>query len=140
MKKIITITVFFVLILNFQNNIKGQQIDTLAYVKQFEVNKANFINKPFSYLLSQMTQLRPKTVNSLPQIWKQDLTPYSIFDFTEEEKQYGSATVGLYITWKDPISRSQAFILSKQNHFNFTHAEETFYGNKIIKDIEVSKN
>ena len=33
------------------------QLDTLNYLKQFEVNKAQYINQPFSYLLSQMTQI-----------------------------------------------------------------------------------
>jgi len=38
------------------------QLDTLNYVKQFEINKAQYINQPFSYLLSQMTQIQPKSL------------------------------------------------------------------------------
>ncbi|GAA4158341.1 hypothetical protein GCM10022217_19500 [Chryseobacterium ginsenosidimutans] len=53
---------------------KAQQpIDTLNYIKQFEINKANYVNKSFSYLLSQMSEIQPKTVNSFINIWKKDL-------------------------------------------------------------------
>jgi hypothetical protein len=139
MKNITLFTLLLISIFSCQS--KAQQpIDTLNYVKQFEINKANYINKPFSYLLSHMTQMQPKTVNSLPQVWGKDLTPYSIFDFTEIEKQYGKKTVAIIITWKTPISHSQAFVLSKQNHFLLTNDEKNFYGNKIIGDIDVTKN
>lgn len=35
------------------------QLDTLNYLKQFEANKAQYINQPFSKLLNEMTQLQP---------------------------------------------------------------------------------
>ncbi|MCW3160359.1 hypothetical protein [Chryseobacterium oryctis] len=35
--------------------------DTLNYVKQFEINKINYIGQPFSKLLNEMTQIQPKT-------------------------------------------------------------------------------
>lgn len=139
MKKIITFTIVFILSFSFLNRLKAQQLDTLNYVKQFEVNKANFINKPFSYLLNQMVQLKPKTVNSLPKVWGKDMTPESIFNFTEKDYQYNRKTVTIIIIWQNPLVHSQALELSKQNHFNFTQAEEAFYGDKIIEDIKVYK-
>jgi hypothetical protein len=136
MKNITLFTLLLISIFSCQS--KAQQtIDTLNYVKQFEINKIDYVNKPFSYLLSHMTQIQPKTVNSLPQVWGKDLTPESIFDFTEKEKQYGKITITIIIKWKVPISHSQAFALSKQNHFLFTNDEKTFYGNKIVGDIKV---
>ncbi len=116
------------------------QVDTLNYVKQFEVNKIEYINKPFSYLLSHMTQLQPQTVNSMVGIWGEDLVASSHFDYTVKEMQYGRETVYMIVYWKNPISRTQAFALSKQNKFLLTNDEKIFYGNKIVKDIKVFKN
>lgn len=53
------------------------------------MNKSNYIDKPFSYLLSNMIQIKPKSVNSLPKVWGKDLTPYSIFKFCDVYLQYG---------------------------------------------------
>lgn len=54
MKKIhifLIFTLFFLLI----TNKLSAPLDTLNYLKQFEANKANYINQPFSKLLNDMT-------------------------------------------------------------------------------------
>lgn len=138
MKKIINL---FAILFFFTFSCKVySQVDTLNYVKQFEINKIEYINKPFSYLLNHMTQLQPQTVSSLINIWGKDLAAYSHFDYTESEMQYGRETVYMIVYWKNPISHSQAMLLSKQNKFLLTNDEKIFYGDKIVKDIKVFKN
>ncbi|MCX8532194.1 hypothetical protein [Chryseobacterium luquanense] len=38
------------------------QLDTLEYLKQFEMNKAQYINQPFSKLVDDMTELQPQSL------------------------------------------------------------------------------
>lgn len=135
----ILITIFCVFFISNKN--KAQQItDTLNYVKQFEINKSNYIGQPFSQLLNNMTNLQPKTVNSLVGIWGQNSISFSCFNFTEKDKQYEKETVYMIITWQTPLSTSDTKPLTVQNGFLFTNDEKNFYGSKIIKDIEVLKN
>jgi len=132
--KIVAVT-FFLLSIKI-----NAQLDTLNYVKQFEINKVEYINKPFSYLLSHMTQLPPKTVSSMIGIWGKDLSKYSHFEFCSLEEQRVQSTVYMIVYWKHPVSRSQSYALSQQNHFLLTNDEKNFYGDKIVENIEVFKN
>lgn len=132
--KLILVTILF----GFCTKVHAQ-IDTLNYVKQFEINKANYIGQPFSHLLNDMVQYKPKTVNSFINIWGKNLVADSDFNFSTLEEQRKKQTVYLIVYWQTPLVHSDAFLLSKQNHFNFTSAEEIFYGNKIIGDIKVYK-
>ena len=135
----ILITIFCVFFISNKN--KAQQItDTLNYVKQFEINKSNYIGQPFSQLLNNMTSLQPKTVNSLVGIWGQNSISFSCFNFTEKDKQYDKETVYMIITWQTPLSSSDTKSLTVQNGFLFTNDEKNYYGSKVIKDIEVLKN
>ncbi len=63
MKNILKITFLFAFIFSIQSK---AQLDTLSYLKQFEINKAQYIGQPFSKLLQDMTQIQPKTVWSNP--------------------------------------------------------------------------
>ena len=112
------------------------QLDTLNYLKQFEANKAQYINQPFSYLLSQMTQIQPKTVWFDPIINKKSKVKKSIFKFCEKRYSFKNA-VELHIIWADYIPRSEVKFFETKNHFYFTDEEKIFYGNKIVKDIFV---
>lgn len=40
--------------------INAQVADTLSYVKQFEINKTNYIGKPFSVLLNDRNLIIPE--------------------------------------------------------------------------------
>ncbi|NMR35205.1 hypothetical protein HIO71_13525 [Chryseobacterium aquaticum] len=114
------------------------QLDTLNYVKQFEINKAQYINQPFSYLLSQMTQIQPKShwVSSNPK--NKNSVAASQFLFCNMD-YIGNRVVTLRILWKESFPRSEVKYYQNKNGFHFTNEEKTFYGNKIIKDILVSK-
>lgn len=67
------------------------QLDTLNYLKQFEVNKAEYINKPFSYLLGQMIQINPKTHWSEPYIKNKNLVKKTLFNFCQKEYSFKNA-------------------------------------------------
>lgn len=58
MKKLTTIFLFALL----ANKAAAQPMDTLAYLKTFEQQKAQYIGQPFSVLLTAMGQVQPKTV------------------------------------------------------------------------------
>lgn len=71
---------------------QAQVSDTLAYIKSFEANKANYIGQPFSKLLNNMTQLQPKS------IWS-DInrinTYNSMFKFNNMEDSFDVGTVNM---------------------------------------------
>ncbi|MDR2205674.1 MAG: hypothetical protein LBE36_05910 [Flavobacteriaceae bacterium] len=136
MKNILKITI--VLLLAF--SIKSfAQIDTLNYLKQFELNKANYIGQPLSKLLNDMTQIQPKTIWSNLNFKNRNQTLSSDFKFCEKELSF-SNTVILFIEWQTPIPRSDTKYYQDLNHSNFTPAERFFYSSKIVKDIAVYRS
>ncbi|POR24990.1 hypothetical protein BWK58_07335 [Flavobacterium columnare] len=135
MKKIMQIMLFFTLLL-VASHVKAQ-LDTLQYLKKFEVEKAEYINKPFSYLLGQMTQLQPKTVWFELQINRKSRVRTSFFKFCLMDHSFNKNSISLNITWQDEILYSQIKYYHDLNHFYFTNDERQFYGNKIVKNIEV---
>lgn len=134
MKKIIKTIVLF-LIITFTNKMNAQ-LDTLTYVKSFEINKANYIGQPLSVLLNDMTQIQPKTVWSVPITNKKTMVKESLFNFCEKDYSFKNA-IKLIITWQDYIPRTQVSVYEDTNDFFFTNEERLFYGNKIIEDIMV---
>ncbi|MGV0753629.1 hypothetical protein [Empedobacter brevis] len=112
------------------------QPDVLSYVKQFEINKANYIGKPFSVLLNDMNKISPKTVWESPNPNNKNNIKKSLFNFTTKEKSFKNA-ITLLITWKELLPFKDIEYLSKKNEFYFTNEEKNFYGNKIIQDISV---
>ena len=114
------------------------QLDTLNYLKQFEANKAQYINQPFSYLLSQMTQIQPTSHWASSSLKDKNSVFVSQFLFCDMD-YIASRVVILRIIWKDNFPRSEVKYLQNHNGFYFTNEEKAFYGNKIIKDIIVSK-
>ncbi|MEG1198951.1 MAG: hypothetical protein RSD53_06150, partial [Algoriella sp.] len=67
MKKIILIYLFLLSFSGFAQKINDnirvtEVLDTLNYLKTFEVNKSKYIGKPFSVLLADMKKIQPKTV------------------------------------------------------------------------------
>lgn len=110
------------------------QLDTLNYLKQFETNKANYINQPLSVLLNDMTQIQPKTVWSFPMNRVKILSPNSRFKFNHKELSFRH-TPTLLIEWQSSIPRGETEYYEKKNAFYFTNEERAFYGSKIIKDI-----
>ncbi|MEC3875794.1 hypothetical protein [Chryseobacterium salviniae] len=114
------------------------QLDTLSYIKQFEINKSQYINKPFSYLLGQMTQIQPKTVWDTAAPKTKSIVKASRFKFCGMDYSFKNA-ITLHVIWETPIPRSDVKYYEDKNHFYFTNEEKAFYGNKIVKDIMVYK-
>ncbi|MEC3876078.1 hypothetical protein [Chryseobacterium salviniae] len=135
MKIISKLTVLLLFAFSFKVH---AQLDTLNYVKQFETNKAQYINKPFSYLLSQITQIQPTShwADSPPQ--NKTIVKSSQFLFCNM-KYIGNRVVVLTIIWQDPFPKSDVKYLQNKNGYYFTNEEKTFYANKIVKDILVYK-
>ncbi|MDR2205673.1 MAG: hypothetical protein LBE36_05905 [Flavobacteriaceae bacterium] len=133
MKNILKITTVLLLVFSIKS---FAQIDTLNYLKQFEINKANYIGQPLSKLLNDMTQIQPKTIWSNPNLKNRNQTMSSDFNFCDKEFSFYN-TITLGITWQTPIPRSETLHYEDLNDFYFTPAERFFYGNKIIQDIVV---
>jgi len=134
MKHILKFTVLIIII--FSNRMNAQ-LDTLNYLKTFEANKTLYIGKPLSFLLNNMAQIQPKTIWSLPNFKTKNLNFSSEFKFVNKENSFKKNNIFLYIVWDEPIPMSQVEYYEKKNHFNFTDEERSFYGNKIIKNIQV---
>jgi len=114
------------------------QLDTLNYVKQFEANKSQYINQPFSKLLNEMTQLQPKSHWADTPFNNKNVVHATQFLFCNMD-YIGNRVVILRIIWQDYIPYSEIKYLQNKNGFYFTDEEKTFYGNKIVKDIMVYK-
>lgn len=112
------------------------QLDTLTYLKQFEINKSNYIGYPLSKLLNDMTQIQPKTVWSGSNFKNKNKVVYTIFKFCDMEFSFYN-TINLNIEWQNPLLRSDTKSYEQLNHFYFTNDERTFYSSKIVKDIKV---
>lgn len=136
MKNIVKFTILFSILFCIKVN---AQLDTLNYLKQFEANKTNYIGQPFSKLLSDMTQIQPKTVWSLPVKNKRSIVRDTGFNFCEMDYSFHNA-INLLITWQTDIPYNETKFLGIQNGYHFTNDEKSFYGNKIIKDIMVYRH
>ena len=113
------------------------QLDTLNYLKtNFEIQKSEYIGKPFSYLLSKMNQIQPKTAWSQSGSWKKNERNSTDFRFTFMEASFHNV-INLTIIWQEAVPANDVKYLQNKNGFYFTNDEKNFYGNKIVKDIRV---
>lgn len=126
----------FFTIFIFSFSFAYSQLDTLNYIKQFEVNKINYIGKPFSILLNDMKQIQPKTVWPIRHGRFKTFILGNSFNFCDKEFSFYNA-ITLAITWQETIPMSDFKYFGIKNNYFFTQDEKTFYGNKIIKDIKV---
>ncbi|MFC7349007.1 hypothetical protein ACFQO9_20020, partial [Chryseobacterium zhengzhouense] len=95
------------------------QLDTLQYLKtNFEIQKSEYIGKPFSYLLNKMTQLQPKT-NWSNQGKDLGKTYSTNFKFCDMDYSFSNA-VTLSIEWQEIIPTSLIKYYEKKNGFYFT--------------------
>ncbi|MDN3692910.1 hypothetical protein QWZ06_11755 [Chryseobacterium tructae] len=113
------------------------QQDTLKYLKQFEVNKAQYIGKPFSGLLNDMTKIQPKAIWHNGPFNNKNIRTSSDLGFYDLSKGYEFGAVTLVIHWQDPISVTEVNYYKNKNKNNFTSEEKNFFGKRIIKDILV---
>lgn len=127
----ILIAVLFI----FTVKVSGQ-LDTLNYLKQFEANKINYINQPFSKLLNEMTQIQPETAWSYNGHKNKNIVFATLFSFCEMDESFSNA-ITLAIEWQDPIPVSDTDYYENKNGFYFTNEEKVFYGSKIVKNIRV---
>lgn len=135
MKKIFKLTIVLFLLLIVSNKLSAQ-IDTLNYVKQFEVNKAKYIGKPFSVLLNDMTGIKPLSNFSFSAFTNKNKRIFTEFNFVEKDLIKNNS-INLTIYWADPIPSSDIKYYETKNKCLFTNDEKTFYNTKIIKDIKV---
>lgn len=135
MKNIFRIFIFLLITISCKAQ---SQLDTLNYLKQFEANKSQYVNKPFSYLLSHMTQMQPTSHWASSPFTNKKVVEYSQFNFCGMEYSFKNA-VTLYIIWQDNFPKSDVEYLQNKNEYYFTNEEKAFYSNKIVKDIIVRK-
>lgn len=112
------------------------QLDTLNYLKQFEINKANYIGQPFNKLLSEMTQIQPKLIWSTGSFKNKNQVITSRLNFCDKQFAFYNV-ITLEVEWQNPLSRNDTKYYEQLNHFFFTNDEKSFYGSKIVKDIKV---
>ncbi|HFK5510443.1 TPA: hypothetical protein ACGZ9U_001352 [Elizabethkingia anophelis] len=113
------------------------QMDTLNYLKQFEVNKAIYIGKPLSLLLNDMKEIQPKTIWNYGPFNDKKMRTSSDLKFCNIEESLKKNVIRFSIEWASPIPAVETNYYRDKNKSKFTEDEKSFYGNKIIKDIKV---
>lgn len=134
MKYLLKITIIISLIFSMKS---FAQLDTLNYVKQFEVNKANYIGQPFSKLLNEMTQIQPTTQFSYSPFNDKNNRNRTVFNFCNPNFEFNRNIINMMIFWDSSIPKSDIIYYDQLHNFNFTNDERQFYGSKIVKDIMV---
>ncbi|MEG0983458.1 hypothetical protein [Algoriella sp.] len=140
MKKIILIYLFLLPFSGFaqkiNDNVRVEEVlDTLNYLKTFEVNKSKYIGKPFSVLLSDMKKIQPKTVWPLHGRYKTSIVG-NRFKFADMDFSFDNV-ITLFVDWSESIPIDNFEYYTNRNGFYFTQEERTYLGSKIIKDIMV---
>ncbi|PUB34672.1 hypothetical protein C8J95_102338 [Elizabethkingia sp. YR214] len=125
-----------IILISFLSTYVKAQMDTLSYLKQFEVNKAKYVGKPLSILLGDMTAIQPKLVFSHSAFTNKHYRIFSDFKF-DTKNAYSINSISLLVYWQAPIQTGEANQYRDRNKSLFTPDERSFYGNKIIKDIKV---
>ncbi|WP_144284018.1 hypothetical protein [Chryseobacterium echinoideorum] len=115
------------------------QLDTLNYLNQFEANKIEYVNQPFSKLVTAMTQIQPVSVWAGINAKNINVTPFSQFLFCEMDESF-SGNIILVVVWQTPLPASETDYYENKNGFFFTNDERNYYGNKIVKDIKVYRS
>ncbi|QQV03644.1 MULTISPECIES: hypothetical protein [Chryseobacterium] len=115
------------------------QLDTLNYLKQFEANKIEYVNQPFSKLVNAMTQIQPVSVWAGINAKNINATPFSRFKFCEMDESF-SGNIILVVVWQTPLPASETDYYENKNGFFFTNDERNYYGSKLVKDIKVYRS
>ncbi|WP_131726139.1 hypothetical protein [Chryseobacterium sp. Leaf405] len=111
-------------------------LDTLQYIKTFEVNKKEYIGKPFSYMLGRMIKIRPQTVWIIPNSVDSMVVQKSLFRFYDMNYPIMNETK-MMITWETGLLYKTVNFNNRRNKFYFSESEKRFYGSKIVKNILV---
>lgn len=138
--KIFRLIIIFLIIISRIDVVNAQVLDTFNYVKNFELQKAQYIGKPFSILLNDMQQIQPKSVWQGIYIRNKNIIPYNSFYFELPQNtfRYG-IVVNMIIYWQTALPATEVKYYQNKNHFHFTNEERQYYENKIIRDIIVIK-
>ena len=119
--------------------ISAQETDTLAYVKQFEIDKTNYIGKPFSVLLNDMNKIKIQTVT--PSSSGKSIKHFvaSRFKFELPQNSFKDNVVLMVVEWKGESPDSDIKYYNDRSKYIFTSEEKNYYSNKIIRNIIVYK-
>lgn len=118
------------------NNLYGQKVDTLDYLKKIEYNKAKYIGKPFSVLLKDLKDLPPQTIWGSPHGKYKNIINRHYIGFHKGEFRLNDVIV-MFISWEDSLSRDKVRYYEQKNKSYFTEEEKDFYSNKTIKNIQI---
>lgn len=127
-----------ILFLLFSLQIVNAQVsDTLSYVKQFEINKTNYIGKPFSVLLNDLNKIKIQTV--FPVASGKSIKHFvaSRFKFELPQNSFKDNVVLMVVEWKGESPDSDIKYYNDRSKYIFTSEEKNYYSNKIIRNIIV---
>ncbi|WP_144284017.1 hypothetical protein [Chryseobacterium echinoideorum] len=106
------------------------QLDTLKYLKQFEANKTQYINQPFSKLLNDMNELQPRSLYTQSRGCNYDTQFY----FTDIKEGFHSR-FKINILWQNSVLYKKEHILNVNEIYSLRDVE-SLYKKYIIKNIE----
>ena len=136
MKKSLLISLLFFI----TNSIKSQIVtDTLTYLRTIETNKANYIGKPFSALMSNL-QLEIKYFARFADFHfdkSKETRTYFCFYYPLNADQVSLIYPCLHIEWHIPLKADESRIIWSSSKGGWILNASLFYANAIIKDISI---
>ncbi len=124
------IKIFFVLGFMGLFHKANAQLDTLNYLKQFELNEEKYIGEPFSTLLEDMDVVKPKLLFTQ----RQNCSYETQFWFIEEKPFSGRYK--MTIVWQNAPFYKSEVMESKSSYLNAAIE----YKNYVIKKLSVGFN
>lgn len=120
-----------------QENSNKKAIDTLSYLRKFEMNKDKYIGKRFGLLIKDMVQMQPKMAKST---FNEDVNnPMTSTSFKFSEKDFDTGNdFTLIVKWRaDDIPTGPIQFAEEGNNYRFTVGQKNMLEKKIIRDIAV---
>ncbi|WP_326981858.1 hypothetical protein VUJ46_16710 [Chryseobacterium sp. MYb264] len=110
-------------------------VDTVSYLRKFEMNKDKYIGKRFGLLMKDMIQMQPKMAKS---VFNEDVNnPMTSTAFRFSEKSFDDThTPTLIVKWRtDDIPTGPIQFAEEGNNYRFSLGQKNMLEKKIIKDI-----
>jgi len=112
-------------------------VDTLAYLRKFEMNKDKYIGKRFGLLIKDMVLMQPKMAKSTFNEDVNNPMTSTSFRFSEKDFDQDQEPI-LIIKWRtDDLPTGPIQFAEEGNNYHFTVGQKNMLEKKIIKDIAV---
>lgn len=140
MSKSIVILLLASCLISVSNTPAANNKDTLTYLQFIVANKANYIGRPFSALLSdlQIQIKRFAPIASIAQDMSKETSTNFSFYFPQSIDEFHLTFPKLNISWQTHLNATTSqYLFKKYNKGGWTQEVIDFYSTAIIKNIEL---